>query len=306
MIGYVIRRTIQAVAVVWIVATLVFAMIHLAGDPVAVLAPEQMSQQARQELRRELGLDRPLYVQYARYLDGVAHGDLGISYYTDQPAMRLVVGRLHVTAELVLCSMAIALLFGLPFGVLSAVYPGGAIDRALRVVSALGSSVPTFFLGIVLILLFSVEVSLLPSSGLGSWRNFVLPAFTLAFYRIALFTRLIRTTLLDELSNDYVRTARAKGLAETTVVMRHALRNALLPFVTVFGLQFGQLLGGAVITETIFALPGMNRLALDAMLRLDYPIILSYVIVVAAIFSFINLVVDLVYGLVDPRVRYEA
>jgi peptide/nickel transport system permease protein len=169
----------------------------------------------------------------------------------------------------------------------------------------LGSSIPTFFLGIVLILIFSVEIAVLPSSGLGDWRNFVLPAFTLAFYRIALFTRLIRSALIGELSQDYVRTARAKGLPPIVVTLKHALRNALLPIITSFGLQFGQLLGGAVITETIFAIPGMNRLALDAIMRLDYPIVVAYVIVIASLFTLINLAVDLAYSFLDPRVAYD-
>ena len=288
----------------WVVVSIVFALLHATGDPISVLAPETMNVQERAELAHALGLDLPVTTQYVRFLSDVVHGNLGVSFYTNQPAMHLVLQRLGVTVELVAAAMFIALVFGIPLGIVSALRPGGRLDRALRFVSVLGSSIPTFFLGIVLILIFSVELSLLPSSGLGDWRNLILPAFTLAFYRIALFTRLIRSTLIGELSQDYVRTARAKGLPGIVVTLKHALRNALLPLVTAFGLQFGQLLGGAVITETIFALPGMNRLALDAITRLDYPIVIAYVIVVAALFTLINLVVDLAYCVLDPRVTY--
>lgn len=288
----------------WAVVTVVFVLLHAAGNPIAVLAPETMNDRQRAELAHALGLDLPIQAQYLHFLADVVHGHLGISFYTNQPAMDLVLQRLGVTVELVAAAMLVALVFGVPFGIVSALRPGGTVDRALRVVSVLGSSIPTFFLGIVLILIFSVELALLPSSGLGDWRNLVMPAFTLAFYRIALFTRLIRSALIGELSQDYVRTARAKGLPSLVVTLKHALRNALLPFVTAFGLQFGQLLGGAVITETIFALPGMNRLALDAIARLDYPIVIAYVIVIAALFTLINLCVDLAYSFLDPRVTY--
>jgi peptide/nickel transport system permease protein len=288
----------------WAVVTVVFLLMHAAGNPIAVLAPETMSLQQRAALAHELGFDQPFIVQYVRFIDDIVHGRLGISYYTNQPAMYLVLQRLGVTVELVAAAMVLAVGFGVPFGVVSALRPGDPIDRVLRFVSVIGSSIPTFFLGIVLILIFSVEFAILPSSGIGDWRHLILPAFTLAFYRIALFTRLIRSTLIGELSQDYVRTARAKGLPAMTVTLKHAFRNALLPFITAFGLQFGQLLGGAVITETIFALPGMNRLALDAITRLDYPIIIAYVIVIAALFTLINLVVDIAYGALDPRVAY--
>ena len=304
MARFVARRIAQAIFSVWVVTTLVFVLIHATGDPIAVLAPETMSIHDRALLAASLGLDRPLAVQYLRYLAGVLHGDLGLSYYSAQPAMHLILERVPVTAELVALAIAIATLFGLPFGIFSAIRPDSLIDRTLRGVSVLGSSVPTFFLGILLIFAFSVELNLLPASGAGSIQHYVLPAFTLAFFRIALFTRLTRTSLLDTLSLNYVRTARAKGLSEPVVVLKHALRTAMLPLVTVFGLQFGQLFAGAVITETIFALPGMNRLALESLYRLDYPVVLSYVIVVAAMFAAINLIVDLLYGVLDPRVAH--
>lgn len=299
------KRILQTIATVMVVLTIVFGLIHASGDPIDVLAPPQMNQIDRAHLREVLGLDRPLYVQYAKFLEGLVHGDLGISYYSNVPALPLVAERFPVTLKLVLLAIAIATAVGIPFGVLSAVYVNSVFDDILRWLSVLGASIPTFFLGILLIFLFSVELDWLPASGIGSFEHYLLPAVTLAFFRIALFTRMIRTSLLDSLSEDYVRTARAKGASEFSVVIKHALRTALIPFVTVFGLQFGQLLAGAVITETIFALPGMNRLALNALYRLDFPVILSYIVIVAGLFSLINAIVDLIYGFLDPRVRDE-
>lgn len=299
------KRILQTIATVMVVLTIVFGLIHASGDPIDVLAPPQMNQIDRAHLREVLGLDRPLYVQYAKFLEGLVHGDLGISYYSNVPALPLVAERFPVTLKLVLLAIAIATAVGIPFGVLSAVYVNSVFDDILRWLSVLGASIPTFFLGILLIFLFSVELDWLPASGIGSFEHYLLPAVTLAFFRIALFTRMIRTSLLESLSEDYVRTARAKGASEFSVVIKHALRTALIPFVTVFGLQFGQLLAGAVITETIFALPGMNRLALNALYRLDFPVILSYIVIVAGLFSLINAIVDLIYGFLDPRVRDE-
>jgi peptide/nickel transport system permease protein len=306
MTWFVLKRVLQAVFAVWVVVTLVFVLIHASGDPIAVLAPEQMSAQDREALRSNLGLDKPLIVQYGTYLAGIAKGDLGISYYSGEPAMRLILDRVPVTLELVVLAILIALIFGLPFGILSAIRPGTFTDRLLRAISTLGSSVPTFFLGILLIFTFSVELNLLPASGAGGLSHFIMPAFALAFFRIALFTRLVRSSMLDTLSENYVRTARAQGMSEMTVIFKHALRTALLPLITVFGLQFAQLFAGAVITETIFAMPGMNRLALTSLYRLDFPVVLSYIVVVAVMFSVVNLIVDLLYGVIDPRVSRAA
>lgn len=306
MTWFVLKRVLQAIFAVWVVVTLVFVLIHASGDPIAVLAPEQMSAPDRMALRANLGLDKPLILQYATYLAAIAKGDLGISYYSGEPAMRLILDRVPVTLELVALAVLIALIFGLPFGIWSAIRPGTLTDRLLRGVSTLGSSVPTFFLGILLIFAFSVELNVLPASGAGSLSHFIMPAFTLAFFRIALFTRLVRSSMLDTLSENYVRTARAQGLREMSVIFKHALRTALLPLITVFGLQFAQLFAGAVITETIFAMPGMNRLALTSLYRLDFPVVLSYIVVVAVMFSVVNLIVDLLYGVIDPRVSRAA
>ncbi len=305
MARFLLTRALQALFTLWVVVSLVFLLIHATGDPIAVLAPEQMSAHSRALLRAALGLNRSLPVQYVRYLVGVLHGNLGVSYYSGQPAMTLILGRVPVTLELVGLSIGVAVLLGVPFGIWAAVRPDGVVDRVLRGLSVLGSSVPTFFLAILLIYVFSVAFNVLPASGAGSLRHYIMPAFTLAFFRVALFTRLVRSTLLETLTQNHVRTARAKGVSEPVVILKHALRPALLPLVTVFGLQFGQLFAGAVITETIFALPGMNRMALQALYRLDYPVILAYVLVVAAMFVTLNFLVDLAYGLLDPRVRHH-
>lgn len=304
MSAFLLRRLLQAILAVWIVVTLVFVLLHVAGNPINVLAPEDMTQAQRAELERSLGLDQPFYVQYGRFLLSLSQGDLGISYFSRQPAMRLVLERFPTTLRLILVSLAMAMAIGVPLGIWAAVNAGGTVDSLLRFLSVIGISAPTFWVGILLILVFSVQLEWLPSSGNATWRHYLLPAFTLALYRIAFFTRMVRSSMLDVLSQDFVRTGRSKGLSERMVTYKHALRNALVPFVTIVGLQFGSLLSGAVVTETIFAWPGMNRLVLTAMYNLDYPIILSFAVVVAVLFAAINLIVDLLYGVIDPRVRY--
>ena len=304
MTTFILRRVAQAMFTIWFVATLVFVLLHVAGDPAQILAPPDMSQIQVAELRRELGLDRPLFVQYGLFLANLAQGDMGISYYSGRPALRLVLERLPATLELVAAALGISLAIGVPLGVVAALFAGRRLDKLLRFVSVIGISAPTFWIGIMLILVFSVESRLLPSSGRGGVQNLILPAVTLSLFSVAFFLRIVRSSFLDVLQLDYVRTAHGKGLARLTVHVKHALRNALIPFVTIAGLQFGQLLTSSVVTETIFAWPGMNRLVLTAMYRLDYPIILAFAVVVAVIFTTINLIVDVIYGLVDPRVRH--
>jgi peptide/nickel transport system permease protein len=305
MLALALKRIVSAIISIWIVLTLIFGLIHISGDPINILAPPEMNQIDRDAMRTRLGLDQPLYVQYGKFMDGLAHGDLGVSYYSDLPALPIVAERFPTTLKLVLLSVLLAVGTSIPLGVLAAIHVNSPLDYILRWLSVLGSSIPTFFLGILLIYFFSVELKWLPSSGVGSFKHYLLPALTLAFFRIALFTRMIRASLLEVLDADYVRTARAKGLSEFSVVIKHGLRTALIPFITIFGLQFGQLLAGAVVTETIFAMPGMNSLALNSLYRLDYPIILSYIAIIAILFNLINALVDLAYGLVDPRVRND-
>lgn len=305
MTRLVLSRFAQAAVVMWVVLTTAFVLLRIAGDPVALLAPENATQEQKEALRSQLGLDRPVPLQYLYFLSSVAGGHLGFSYYSGQPALRLVLDRFWATFSLITAALAIAFLLGVPMGLLAAVRPNSWLDRGLRLFSAFGISAPTFWVGIMLILLFSVHWNVLPSLGSGTIAHYVMPAFTLALYRIAFFTRLLRSSILEAMGQDYIRTARAKGVSDATVMMRHALRNALVPLVTAAGLEMGHLLAGAVVTESIFAWPGMNRLALDAMHRLDYPVILAFALVVTGFFTTINLVVDILYALVDPRVRFS-
>jgi peptide/nickel transport system permease protein len=305
MLRFLLGRLLQALVVLLVVGTLVFILLQFSGDPVAVLAPEGTSQAQLEQIRRNLGLDRPVHVQYLSFLAGAVKGELGYSFQTGQPAMRMVLDRLPATAELVGAALLLAVALGIPMGILAALRRGSLIDRALLFVSVVGISAPSFWIALMLLLVFSVQLGWLPSYGRGTLAHLVLPAFTLALFRVALFTRLVRSSLLEELSLDYVRTATAKGLPLPKVILRHAFRNTLIPLVTIAGLQFGNLLAGAVVTETIFAWPGMNRLALRAMYTLDYPVIISFTLVVALLFTLVNALVDVAYTLIDPRVEYR-
>jgi len=304
MLRYLIVRTVQTIIAVLAVATLIFLGLQMTGDPMESLAPQDLNEAQVEELRKAYGLDQPIHIQYIRFMTKLAHGNLGISFLSGESALKLILERFPITFNLVMVSMLIAIAMGLPMGVAAAIRADQWVDRLLRFLSVLGISAPTFWIGIMLILIFSVNLGWLPSSGLSSWKHYLMPAFTLSLYRIALFLRMVRSTMLDVLNQEYVRTARAKGLAERVVVYKHALRNALIPFITVAGLQFGALMAGAVVTEKIFAIPGMNRLALDALYADDRPVIIAFIIVTAVLFAVVNLVVDLLYALIDPRVRY--
>ncbi len=304
MLRYLLIRTVQTIIAVLAVATLIFLGLQMTGDPMENLAPQDMSEAQVEELRKAYGLDKPIHVQYVRFMEKLLEGNLGISFLSGEPALKLILERFPTTLNLVLVSMLIAVFFGLPMGVAAAIRADSWVDRTLRFLSVLGISAPTFWIGVMLILIFAVNLGWLPSSGLSSWKHYIMPAFTLSLYRIALFLRMVRSTMLDVLNQDFIRTARAKGLMERVVVYKHALRNALIPFITVAGLQFGALMAGAVVTEKIFAIPGMNRLALDALYSDDRPVIIAFIIVTAVLFAVVNLVVDLLYALIDPRVRY--
>ncbi len=284
-------------------SVVVFLLLRLAGDPLQILVPPDASQADLEAMRRTLGLDRPWLVQYGVFLGAALRGDLGTSFYHGVPAMGLVLERLPATLELILTAMAVSLVVAVPAGVLAARRPGGLADRVARGASLLGISAPPFWIAIMLILVFAVELRWLPSSGRGSVAHLVLPAFSLALYRVALFTRLVRAGMLEALSQDYVRTARSKGVPERSVVFGHALKNTLIPVVTMAGLQMGSLFAGAIVTERIFAWPGMGRLILDSITKLDYPVVVAWALVVAAAFVTVNLLVDCTYTLVDPRVR---
>lgn len=305
MLAYVLKRLIQTAVVVLIVATLMFWLTRQTGDPVQMLLPADASTAEVAEMRQHLGLDQPLIVQYGRFLLSAAQGNLGVSYHYREPAMKLILERLPASLELVVSTTVISLLLGVPLGVLCAVHKGKLVDRLILGASLIGISAPPFWVSLVMILLFSLTLKWLPSSGRDGILSLLLPAGSLALYRIAFGVRIIRTGMLEILSQNYIRTARAKGLAERVVTYKHALRNTLVPFVTIVGLQMGAILSGAVVTESIFAWPGMGRLMIMAVERLDFPVIIAYAMTVAVIFAFLNLAVDLTYAALDPRVRYH-
>jgi peptide/nickel transport system permease protein len=306
MRAYVLRRLGQAALTLLGVSVLVFVVLRvLPGDPAKMLLPEGAPQSAVDELNRHLGLREPLHVQYALFIRSVVRGDFGQSFQYQAPALRVVTERLAATAQLALAAMILTGVIGVSLGIVAAVRRGTRYDFASTLFAVLGQSLPNFWLGIMLILLFGVALRWLPTSGFESWRHLILPAVTLAAFPTALVARLTRSSMLEILGRDYIRTGRAKGLAERAVVLRHALRNAAVPVLTVLGLQIGTLLGGAVITESVFAWPGMGKLVVDAIFFRDFPVVQTILIFSATIFVLINLLVDLLYTVIDPRIRYS-
>jgi ABC-type dipeptide/oligopeptide/nickel transport system permease component len=268
------------------------------------MPPEATPDQV-EEMRRTLGLDKPLLVQYGLFLKNAAQGNLGVSYHHGQSALKLVLERLPASLELVVATIVISLILAVPIGVLAASRRGSATDRAALLGSLVGISAPPFWIGIAFILIFCVELQWLPSSGRGTWAHLILPAGSLALYRLALFIRLIRAGMLDVLTMDFIRTARSKGVSEKKVIYKHALKNTLIPFVTIAGMQMGSLLAGAIVTEKVFAWPGMGRLFLEAIGVMDFPVIIAWTLVTASIFLTMNLAVDIIYVWLDPRIRHE-
>ena len=305
MSAFVLRRLVDALAAVLGVSTLAFLALRLSGDPVALLVTEYATEEEIARVRQVLGLDRPLWVQYARFLGDVLRGDFGASLRFIRPAAALVRETLPATVELATAALCIAVLVAVPLGIVAALRRGTLVDGAVTVAATMGQSMPYFWLGILLIMLFAVRWGWLPSFGHGSWRHLVLPAVTLAMTPMARTARLVRSGLLEVLSQDYIRTARAKGLAPPRVVVHHALRNAAIPVVTILALDFGTLLGGAVVTETIFAWPGVGRLIVTAIQSRDYPVVQAAVFYLAMVFVLLHLLLDLLYARLDPRIRYQ-
>jgi peptide/nickel transport system permease protein len=281
----------------------VFGLLHASGDPAFILLPPEATPEHRAAFRHAYGLDQPLPLQYVAYVRRLAQGDFGESFSFREPALRVVLRRLPGTLELTVAAMVIAILVAIPAGVVAAMKRGTAWDRGLMALSLLGQSVPTFWLGMMMILVFAVQLRLLPVSGRGSIAHLAMPALALAVWLIALLARITRAEMLEVLALDYVRTARAKGLTELAIAGRHALKNASLPILTVLGLQLGSLLGGAVMTETVFAWPGVGTLILDAILKKDLPVVLAGVVFIAVGFILIHLLLDVLFTWVDPRVR---
>jgi len=306
MLNYLIKRLLSTIPVLLGISLLLFFMLRLLpGDPAQVLAGQMASPQEIENIRQQLGLDRPIYEQYAHYLSRLARFDLGRSARTQNPVTEEIWARLPNTLLLAVVAISLACLFGIPAGIISAVRPYSWIDYLVTTSALFGMSMPVFWLGLMLVVLFSVILKWLPAGGTGSWQHVILPSFTLAAFVVAFIARMTRSTMLETLSQDFTTTARSKGLQERVVVIKHALKNAMIPIITVVGLQFGLLLGGAVLTETVFAWPGLGRLIVDSILARDYPVIQGTILIFGLLYIMVNLVVDLIYALVDPRIRYD-
>jgi ABC-type dipeptide/oligopeptide/nickel transport system permease component len=304
MLRHLLQRFLLTLPALWLVLTLVFLLIHIVpGDPVEQMLGEGAAPGQIAQLRHGLGLDDPLYVQYGRYLGRLAHGDLGQSLKFQAPVRRIIIERYPATLALAFLALAVCGAIAIPAGVLSAYRRGHPADRAVGVFTLLGLAVPNFALGPVLILVFSIELGWLPVSGRGGPSYYILPAATLGAALAAILTRMVRGSMLEELSSDYVRTARAKGLSTGAVLFRHAFRNALIPIITILGLQFGTLLAGTIVTETIFSWPGIGRLTVQAISSRDYPLLQGCILVIAVSYVLVNLLTDFLYAIIDPRVR---
>jgi peptide/nickel transport system permease protein len=313
MIAYIVRRLLSTFVVMAVVAFVVFSLLYLTpGDPAAVIAGDIATSEDIQRIHERLGLDDPFLVQFGRWVSALAHGDLGTSIFTNLPVTQLIAQRVEPTLSLTLCTLVVAIAIAVPLGVLAAARAGAWFDRAVMAFSVLGFSVPVFVLAYILILTFSVELDWLPVQGYrnlreGVWlwlRHLILPSIALGTVYVALIARMTRASMLDVLAQDYVRTAQAKGLAPDQVLLRHALKNAAIPIMTIIGIGVALLISGAIVTETVFALPGIGRLTVDAILRRDYPIIQGVTLLFSAIYVLVNLGVDLSYALFDPRIRY--
>jgi peptide/nickel transport system permease protein len=296
-------RVVRMLIALWSVVTVVFIVMRLSGDPVPLLLPPDAPIAEMERLRSDMGLDRPIYVQYGVFVRQALKGDFGRSIHFRTSAMNVVWERVPATLELAFASFLCAIVVAIPAGVLSAVKRGSTYDNIVMGVALVGQAAPTFYIGIMLILVCSLWLGLFPTSGRGEWRHLVLPAVTLGAFAMASIARITRSAVLEILRADFIRTARAKGLPELVTIAKHAMRNAAIPIITIVGLQFGNLLGGAVITETIFSWPGIGRLAIQSIYSRDYPIVQSVVFLTAAMFVVLNLLVDVAYGILDPRIR---
>jgi peptide/nickel transport system permease protein/oligopeptide transport system permease protein len=305
VITYVARRALAGIPTLWGVATVVFIMARLLpGDPARVIAGVLASPEDVERIRQQMGLDKPLVTQYFTFLSSLLHLDLGVSAHTGAPVVEEIASRLPYTIELAFVALAVAITAGVLAGVVAAIRRNTPLDLLMSGLSVFGVSMPVYWLGLMLIIVFAINLHLLPAAGADEPTSIVMPALTLALFSIGLIARMTRSSMLEVLSQDYVRTARAKGAPFRSVIFKHALRNALLPVITVIGLQFGALLGGAVVTETVFAWPGVGRLLVDSIFFRDYPVVQGLVLMFGTTFVVINLLVDLLYAYVDPRIHY--
>jgi peptide/nickel transport system permease protein len=305
MLTYTLRKLLHTAFVAVGVVTLAFGALRLSGDPAATMLPGDASVEELQALRHALGLDQSLPTQYLRFLTSAVHGDFGLSFRHQQPALAVVLERLPATLELALASLLLSVAIAIPLGILAALYRGRLGDVLAMGFAVVGQATPYFWMGIMLILVVSVELGWLPTSGRGGLDHLILPAVTMATHLAASLARLTRTSMLEVLGQNYLNTARAKGLSERSVIWAHALKNAAIPITTLIGVQFGTLLGGSIVTEMIFAWPGVGRLAVQSIFARDYPVVQASVFVLALSFVAINFAVDLLYGCLDPRIRHE-
>ncbi|AZR73392.1 ABC transporter permease [Anoxybacter fermentans] len=319
MLEYISKRIGQIILVLFVITILVFLMMQAVGDPIANLLPPDAEPWEVEEMKVALGLDKPLYIQYILFLKNALHGNLGVSFYHQVPALKLVIERLPATLELAIIAIIISIVISIPAGIYTAVKPDSFLTRIIMSGSLLGISLPTFLIGILFILVFSVNLSWLPSSGRGEvihvmsfdislltldgWKHILMPAATLGFYMVAMLIRLVKAGMEETLQQDYIKFARAKGVPERIITLKHALRNTMVPVVTVIGLQLGRLIAFSMITEKIFAWPGIGKLILDSIHRVDRPVVMAYLLIIAIIFAFINLIVDVLYLVIDPRIK---
>ncbi|HXJ81470.1 MAG TPA: ABC transporter permease [Candidatus Methylomirabilis sp.] len=306
MRGYVLRQLLQLVVVVVGISVLAFAILHVIGDPVLLLLPQNAGKEEYERYHKLLGLDRPLYVQYWKFASRAVQGDFGKSWYTDTPAFRLVTSRMPPTIYLTLAGLLVALLISLPLGILAALKRHSLVDNLCTLLAVAGQAMPIFWLGIMLIIIFAVRLKMLPASGYGTWEHFLMPSVSLGAFLAPITMRLVRSGVIEVLGMEYIKTARAKGVAEWLVVVKHAFRNACIPVITVLGLQFGQLLGGAIVTETVFAWPGVATLTVDSIRNQDFPVVQCAVVLLALIIVIVNFIVDMIVGFIDPRIRVSA
>jgi peptide/nickel transport system permease protein len=300
---FILRRIGQTILVLFCVATITFFLVRLTGDPVQAMLPPNATIEQENLLRQGLGLDRPLIIQYLSYLSGILHLDFGQSLFFHEPAFELIANRMPATIELATGAMIFALIVAIPAGIIAAVKRGSAADSSVVATVLVGQSTPAFFVGIILILVFAVNLHWLPASGIGGFDHLILPAITLGLYSMAMIARLLRSSLIDVLGEDYVRTARSKGLSRWEVIRDHGLKNAALPVITIIGLEIGSLLGGAILTEQVFSWPGVGRLTVEAITNRDFPLMQAIVLFLSMIFVVTNLIVDIAYAFLDPRVR---
>jgi peptide/nickel transport system permease protein len=306
MVGYLAGRFFQAVLALWFIATLVFALSRAAGDPAELFTANLAAPEAEQMMRQRLGLDQPLYKQYVIYMGHLIQGDLGTSARSNVTVTQILKERMPATFSLALSAIGIAIVFSIPLGVLSAIYRDTPVDWIAKVVAFLGQSMPSFWLGLMLILLFAVILGWVSPAGKGGIGSYILPGFTLGWAAMAGIVRLMRSSMLDVLDSDYVTMARAKGLPEIMVISKHALRNALIPVITYASLIFGAFMNGSVVVESVFAWPGIGRVALNSVLGRDFPVVQGVVIVFGTFFIIINLIVDILYAVIDPRIKYTS